>query len=31
MVLGGPTEFLLEGEPPDGLTAQRVRREALAF
>jgi hypothetical protein len=31
MVLGGPTEFLLEGDPPDGLTAQRVRREVLSF
>ena len=29
LVLGGPTEFLLEGDPPDGLTAQRVRREVL--
>jgi hypothetical protein len=30
MVLGGPTEFLLEGGPPAGLTAKRVRRELLA-
>ncbi|MEP7104865.1 MAG: hypothetical protein ABI838_03350 [Chloroflexota bacterium] len=29
LVLGGPTEFLIEGDPPDGLTAQRVRRELL--
>lgn len=31
MVLGGPTEFLLEGEPPEGISAQRVRRALLAF
>ncbi len=29
LVLGGPTEFLLEGELPDGISAQRVRREVL--
>ncbi len=29
LVLGGPTEFLLEGEPPAGLSGERVRRELL--
>ena len=29
MVLGSATEFLLEGEPPQGLTGERVRRELL--
>ena len=29
LVLGGPTEFLLEGRPPAGLTGETVRRELL--
>lgn len=30
LVLGGPTEFLLEGAPPQGLSAETVRRELLS-
>ena len=29
MVLGAATEFMLEGEPPEGLAGVRVRRELL--
>ncbi len=29
LVLGGPTEFLLEGDAPQGLSGEKVRRELL--